>query len=477
MEQTLADVDMGRMSKPVPVSQLDLDRVLLARRFSREQGLKANGEAKLRAIDDLSANGVNGCAQAEGKTRVDAIDQLVRCAVLLKMSSGRSVAFWKADIDAAFRRVPVQEKDKWAAWVAFLYKGQPVAASHHSAMFGSLGSVHGWDRIGAMICHLARAFLGLPVFRYVDDFFAAELGGAEEHAMQCFARLVRALMGDDALKEEKPAAGESLDVLGLHIAHDKCGVIVRVNDEKAVKWSGAIDQALAAGVLSAGDASKMSGRLSFAAQKTFRRAGRAALRPLFQQQYAPLSGGRIGKELEMSLKWWREALGAFQAQRVPWEPSTKKATLLTDARSTPPRVAAVLIVDGKHYYTDWAPDEAMLQMFSKRNDNQIMGLEILAVVVGICTFAKLLKGRSVKAYCDNVGGERALAAGAARSADHDRMIHGVWMMAMRLGLTLWTERVPTKDNIADLPSRESYSLMEQVFCSISKSIAMREINE
>ena len=60
------------------------------------------------------------------------------------------------------------------------------------------------------------------------------------------------------------------------------------------------------------------------------------------------------------------------------------------------------------------------------------------------------------------GGERALASGAATSVDHNRLVHAVWMRALQLGLSLWSYRVPTKDNIADLPSREEYELLRQV---------------
>ena len=462
MTQTRADAELGRMSEPVPVDQLDLHQILLSRRFSCEQGVKENGEPKCRAVDDLSANGCNHCAQPEGKTKVDSIDLLVRMAVCLSGGGGRQLEFWKADIDAAYRRVPLREGDKWAAWVAFLHEGRPVASCHHALMFGALGSVHGWDRIGAMIRHIARTHLGLALGRYVDDFFAVEALGTAEHAMQCFARLVRALLGGTALRAEKLDWGLELEVLGLRVSYDDHGMRVRVADKKAEEWGAAIGDVLESGRLPPGTASKLAGRLGFAAQHTFRRAGRAALRPLFRQQYNPLRGGRLSGELRQCLEWWLHALQNFQAQAVPWTPAPQKVTMFTDARSTPPRVAAVLVVDGTFLYTDWEPDPSTLQIFSERKDNQIMGLELLAIAVGICTFEHLVRGKTLRVYCDNVGGERALAAGAAKSPDHNKLIHAVWMIAMRLGLAVWTYRVPTKDNIADLPSRESYELLAQV---------------
>ena len=119
------------------------------------------------------------------------------------------------------------------------------------------------------------------------------------------------------------------------------------------------------------------------------------------------------------------------SQHVEWNRKVKAATLLTDARGSPPRVAAVLIADDTFHYTDWAPDHCIMSAFQHREDNQIMGLELLGIAVGLCTFAPLLKGRSVRAYCDNMGGEHAMAAGAARCTDHNRMIHSMWMFSSR----------------------------------------------
>ena len=41
-------------------------------------------------------------------------------------------------------------------------------------MFGAVGSVHAWERIGAALAHLARHFLHLALFRYVDDYYGPD---------------------------------------------------------------------------------------------------------------------------------------------------------------------------------------------------------------------------------------------------------------------------------------------------------------
>ena len=86
-----------------------------------------------------------------------------------------------------------------------------------------------------------------------------------------------------------------------------------------------------------------------------------------------------------------------------------------DARSTPARCAAVLYLDGSFQvgnhvlakllycegewlYTDGMPPEELMQKLQTRNDNQIMSLEVMAISLGLRTFAKELKGRQVFVY-------------------------------------------------------------------------------
>ena len=55
---------------------------------------------------------------------------------------------WKADIDSAFRRVPLCPQQRQFATVAFKHKGEVLAYVHNAMPFGAIASVHAWDRIG-----------------------------------------------------------------------------------------------------------------------------------------------------------------------------------------------------------------------------------------------------------------------------------------------------------------------------------------
>ena len=61
-----------------------------------------------------------------------------------------------------------------------------------------------------------------------------------------------------------------------------------------------IDQALSAGTLLPGDASKLAGKLSWAQCQMFRQFGRAMLRPVFDQ--ASKRNGSIDQNLRRALQ-------------------------------------------------------------------------------------------------------------------------------------------------------------------------------
>ena len=134
------------------------------------------------------------------------------------------------------------------------------------------------------------------------------------------------------------------------------------------------------------------------------------------------------------------------SQQVPVEPHGQVVELFCDARGTPPRLAAVLFHGKKNpLYTDLETPPALLALFAPRRDAQIMGQELLAIALGLCSFGKHLKHKCVRVWTDNKGGECALRWGSARAGDHNLLVHALWLLAAREGFGLWVERVPERD--------------------------------
>ena len=66
-----------------------------------------------------------------------------------------------------------------------------------------------------------------------------------EHAMTCFARLVRAVLGTDAIAESKLGWGNPLHILGVTIAIRDGRLDVKLTREKEEKWAAVVERILA----------------------------------------------------------------------------------------------------------------------------------------------------------------------------------------------------------------------------------------
>ena len=459
LEEMWNDAQKGRMSDPIPLESFDLRSGLLARRFSIEQGVKEDGTPKYRCVDDESANGTNGACRATEKLVNEHIDQLLIIIAKIWATTGKAPGLWKADVDAAYRRVPVMNHHRKFLWVVIKHEGQVWVARHNATCFGATASVHAWNRVGALLAHLARVTLHLPVIRYVDDYFAADRAELAAHALQCFARMSRMLFGEDSIQDRKMEHGNPLTVLGVKVSTSDTAVEVWVADEKVEKWTAQIDNILQRNNLFAAEAAIVAGRLSFAAESCFLRLGRAPIRPIFAQAHSPLPGGRMSKPLGSALRWWRHYLNHPKKRFQEHGASPDCVHVFTDARSTPPRLGAVMIVDGRIYYSDAAPDKSTMDLLIERRDNQIMALEMLAAYFGVTTFQSQLRGKCVHVWIDNTSGEGALTKGAARGVDHNSICHQLWVYAADAGIGLHLHRVPSALNISDPPSREEYEAL------------------
>ena len=81
--------------------------------------------------------------------------------------AGEVPSLFKADVDSAFRRIPIAPEHRWAAGVAFKVNGQVHKSEHWAMPFGAVSSVFAWERIGGLLCHLGRKLLHIPLLRQV----------------------------------------------------------------------------------------------------------------------------------------------------------------------------------------------------------------------------------------------------------------------------------------------------------------------
>ena len=306
-------------------------------------GLKPDGSIKIRPIDDMTVSMINAATWAKEKLSCDTLDLFFASMQRLEHLVEGPKKLWKADIDAAFRRIPIRVDHRQYAQIV-LQIGEDVLTSQHlTMMFGSVSSVHAWHRVGCLLRALARRLLWLPVLTYVDDYFAIDLEPNAEGAMQAFAKLVRLCLGSGAIANRKLECRSPLVVLGVECSLDSRGATFWPSPDKVEKWSATIVQFLSDMRMTGGEASKLAGQLQWAAQSTFNRLGRALLRPIIDHIKARSS--IISPQLATALRWWLEVLSLELKTSRPWFGNGgKQVHLFTDARSTPPRLGAVLFM-------------------------------------------------------------------------------------------------------------------------------------
>ena len=307
---------------------------------------------------------------------------------------------FKADVDSAFRTMPIKPKHRKFANIFFVAGDVIYTATHLAMMFGSIASVHSWHRLACLLRAIGRRLLRIPLLCFVDDCFSVDREDSVACALQSFVRIVLACLGDDAISPSKVEAGNPLVVLGVEIAISKEGACFWPAQDKVDRWSEAIENHLQSMVMTSGQASKLSGQLAWASQCAFRRLGRAFLRPIIRQINSRSSA--IQGDLRLALEWWREVLAMQLKQERSWRANEgQQLHMFVDARSTPPHLGAVLFRcaslevfggrcaffllcdrDGVVYFCDLPAPASVMGAFRARADGQIMGLEILSIALG-----------------------------------------------------------------------------------------------
>lgn len=225
-------------------------------------GRKPDGSVKVRPIDDMTRSGCNAATASGEKLRYENLDVFFRGMRAMHKSVGPDLKAWKADIDSAFRRIPLLPAHRQHAHVVFIHNGNVIVAKHLSCMFGAVSSVYHWERVGELLKAIARRLFHLPVCRFVDDFFAAEHSEVAAHGMQIFARLVDLLLGEGACAPKKLECGNPLTVLGVQVELNLAGVVFTFSPEKAAEWVELIRYFIKLGLLTPGEASKLAGEFA-----------------------------------------------------------------------------------------------------------------------------------------------------------------------------------------------------------------------
>ena len=448
--QTLAEVELGRIVSVPATSPWDGPAT---RRFSVRQ-LTSDGRSKIRCIDDFAESLVNDACTVRRRLRMGRVSDLhFTASSLHAQRPGVPLSLLKSDFKAAYRGCPVslQHLRLSCILVQNPSSGSVVRFRQLAMPFGAVGAVYAWDRLGAFLTAVLQDVFLVAASRYVDDLFLVDYESTASEARSTMLAVVT-LLGFTLEEAKTPRPASSQDILGIRVTLTDTELCIAPEPRKVALWLDCLSTAVTRGYLCLRDSSKLCGRLSFASSASWGPVSRARLRLLYRHA---LSGQpRLHPALAADLAWWIRRLQRLTPQRLPLL-VLDPFILYTDAEGNGGLGAVLADSSGASWFSCSAPSASISAMLPRKT--QIFPLEVLAVGAALRIWRARLRGRSLLVFVDNTAALSSLQKGRSRQSDVHGLVTQIWddlcdSVIVSSIKFLW---VPSKLNLADLPSRGS----------------------
>jgi hypothetical protein len=120
--------------------------------------------------------------------------------------------------------------------------------------------------------------------------------------------------------------------------------------------------------------------------------------------------------------------------------------------------------------------QAFLEGFVARK-TYIGQYELLAAVCVYLSLGDKLRGRRVIHWVDNQGAVAALTKGYAQQVDSAKIVHAFHAWNSGARTSVWFEYVRSKANIADLPSRNTFELLDEMGSRAVEPVRMPGVDD
>jgi len=427
------------------------------------------------------------------------------------------------DLLAAFRTLPTSQQ-QFNLFVTWSPRLQRIEYHYcYGFVFGLKSSVTQFNRFPEVTAAVAR-HLGVPTAHYVDDFQIVDVAAAKASG-QDIVYEIHCQVGDGIaagqprpfisspaveLAKRKPMAPSNIGLgvmVDLSKAHTE-GTVAFMPSANRVKhilemWA----KAKRSNRMTSGEASTLRGKRQFLLECAQGRVGRASSLSLVQREYHDGDETEFSEALQHAYEFDAALLPnlPFRVELVE-PPNVRPLLVYTDAMFRPRKrkrrdcdddvleawkarfVSKLGIVlydphcdpdntayepalvagceDGHLVYASATPPDDIVATFLRARDGDfqktyIAQLEVLAGVAVYFTYPDRVRGRQVNHFIDNTVALSGLVHGYARKLDLARIINAFHLQIAALGANVYYEFVPSKCNVADLPSRDEYELLDE----------------
>lgn len=468
-EKTRKEVVQGTMTGPLEASEVTKRfgrHWNLVPSFGLHQGEDESGNPKYRRIDDHTASWNNLAATRMQKIPMAMIDYVVNMIRELYRVRGKPLSVSTEDMKGAYRQVPLSDSQTSVAVTGvfnpdlrivelYLMHGQPFGAGH---------AVPNFYRVAEWLARLLIRAFGLVLDHFFDDYFLISVEQEASTSAFC-VREVFSLLGFILDKDKSQTPSDVAGVLGVVIntkaLESERKIMVEPKPTRKKNLVFLIDRILSSGELQPTIAASLVGKFGFLCSTMYGKVGRCCTGAIRARQYSLSGDVSLSKEIVISLKLMKLFVEKSSPRMQSVDPQTAPILLYTDASDVPERnprfVVGAVIFDPESslmQHTYWiVPQEVVDHWITKET---YMGqLEILAGPLAIATWSELLTRRQLIHFVDNDSAASCLVKGYSAKSDSSALVGTYWLSVSDCQSEPYIDRVESKSNLADGPSRLS----------------------
>eukprot|EP00435_Cladocopium_sp_Y103_P061120 s489_g22.t1 len=468
-EKTQKEIRAGTMGPPLTWEEVRAaynDDFQVTPSFGLSQGVGPDGEPKFRRIDDHSASGVNPSAHRLQKVPMTMVDYI---GVLLKNLAQVSSEIYMTteDMKAAYRQIPLAPQDvRYAITGVFNpHTGSVDLHELHGQPFGAGHAVPNFCRAAEWISRCAQRLFMSLVDHFFDDFFIIEPHLAVQSSLFCLQQLFISLgFALDPEKSQPPS--QVCAILGIVFntasLRDQRTIRLCAKQSRLDNLISMIDSVLSSESLSPAMAASLVGKFSFLCSTLFGKVGRCCTGPVRQRQYSSSKWEGLSHTLVASLRLMKFFLLTSPARELSLS-SASPVILYTDASDvptrTPQRLLGAVLYDPLSNELLFSNLEVPTSVVSKWLPRKsFMGqLELLAAPFAFDTWRNRLEQREIILFCDNDSAGANLVKGYSPIVDSTSIVGEFWLLVSALRAHVYIDRVESKSNLADGPSRGDFT--------------------
>ena len=459
--EAMDQVKKGWLAEPLPISPdgtvatYDRGPINIAFRFGVDQA------DKLRACDDLKHNEVNLYCTVWTPIKLPTWDHIAQMCLDIRHTR-KPWEFFKSDHEAAYKQLPLRPEHARLAFVALRdpITSRWMAFPPKALLFGATSAVLHYNCFSRLLAVLTNRIFGIPLIGYFDDFGALVPANVGRLALRTFEQFCNSL--GITLKKTKTDRGKRIIFLGLQgdfpSPGNKMLLSIDLPTVKATTWCNTILSILSRGVISHDELESLIGRLSFTQTSVFGRIGRGMLAPLYAKLRSVPYHAALSDKESMTLSWWTAALPNMEPRVATPKTDRTDRIVYTDAAGKSRIIAAVILDPANFKRTKYLRSITHVRTGLRwtrtfADTSYIYGLEMLAILATLMERGDDLRNQSVTFYIDNNNALLAILKNSAKPIAIQAMTGLIWHRIQELNITPWFERVPSKRNIADLPTR------------------------